>query len=176
MSSPAKKASTGGIRKTTIKNNLYLKNRVALRERGFFILRITSSIKPLSRGFGCFINRHGIFAWRSYHGSLIPKSCKGPPLLSKSKQEPQRTPVPHVYRRLTIHAKKTANTRSLFLYHLCFRSLFFARRRISSASGMFMPCDPQRCRYAHRGVGPGDEADQHDQCEVSRGIAAEEVE
>ena len=41
---------------------------------------------------------------------------------------------------------------------------------------MFMPCDPERCRYAHRGVGPGDEADQHDQCEVSRGIAAEEVE
>ena len=35
MSFPAKKASTGGIRKTTIKNNLYLKNRAALRERGF---------------------------------------------------------------------------------------------------------------------------------------------
>ena len=47
MSSPAKKASTGGIRKTTIKNNLYLKNRAALRERGFFILWITSSIKEL---------------------------------------------------------------------------------------------------------------------------------
>ena len=81
MSSPAKKASTGGIRKTTIKNNLYLKNRAALRERGFFILWITSSIKPpLSRGFGCFMNRHEFFASRSYHGSRMPKSCKGRPL------------------------------------------------------------------------------------------------
>lgn len=176
MSSPVKKASTGGIRKTTIKNNLYLKNRAALRERGFFILRIASSIKELPyRGFDCFMNHHGFFASRSYHGALMPKSSKGPPLLPK--QEPQRTPVPSIYRQLTIHAKKTANTRSLFYTtYLCFRSLLFARRRISGASGMFMPCDPQRCRYAHRGVGPGDEADQHDQCEVSRGIAAEEVE
>lgn len=174
MSSPAKKASTGGMRKTTIKNNLYLKKRAALRERVFFILRIASSIKPPLQRLRLFPESHGFFAGRSYHGSLMPKSCKEPPLLPK--QEPQRTPGPRVYRRLTIHAKKTANTRSLFLYHLCFRSLLFARRRISGASGMFMPCDPKRCRYAHRGVGPGDEADQHDQCEVSRGIAAEEVE
>lgn len=174
MSSPAKKASTGGIRKTTIKNNLYLKNRVALWERGFFILRITSSIKPPYRGFGCFMNRTGSLHPEAIMDHGCQKAAKTAPLLPK--QEPQRTPVPRVYRQLTIHAKKTANTRSLFLYHLCFRSLLFARRRISSASGMFMPCDPQRCRYAHRGVGPGDEADQHDQCEVSRGIAAEEVE
>ena len=126
MSSPAKKASTGGIRKTTIKNNLYLKNRAALLERGFFILRITSSIKPpLSRGFGCFMN-HGFFASRSYHGSRMPKSCKGPPLLPK--QEPQRTAVPSIY-RLTLHTKKTANTRSLFLYHLFMLSISFLRAK-----------------------------------------------
>ena len=128
---------------------------------------------PLQR-LRLFPESHGFFASRSYHGSRMPKSCKGPPLLPK--QEPQRTAVPRVY-RLTLHTKKTANTRSLFYTtYLCFRSLFFARRRISGASGMFMPCDPERCRYAHRGVGPGDEADQHDQCKVSRGIAAEEVE
>lgn len=175
MSSPAKKASTGGIRKTTIKNNLYLKNRAALRERGFFILRITSSIKPpLSRGSDGIMDRTGSLHPEAIMDHGCQKAARDAPCLTQ--EEPQRTAVPRVYRRLTIHAKKTANTRSLFLYHLCFRSLLFARRRISGASGMFMPCDPQRCCYAHRGVGPRDETDQHDQCEVSRGIAAEEVE
>ena len=80
MSSPAKKASTGGIRKTTIKNNLYLKNRAALRERGFFILRITSSIKPpLSRGSDGIMDRTGSLHPEAI-GSLMPKSCKGRPL------------------------------------------------------------------------------------------------
>ena len=54
----------------------------------------------------------------------MPKSGKGPPLLRK--QELQRTPVPRVYRRLTIHAKKTANTRSLFYTTYAF-DLFSSR-------------------------------------------------
>lgn len=175
MSSPVKKASTGGIRKTTIKNNLYLKNRAALRERVFLSYGslLLSSLPSPEAPTVSWITR--VLCIQKLSWITDAKKLQGTaPLLPK--QKPQRTPVPNIYRRLTIHTKKTANTRSLFLYHLCFRSLLFARRRISSASGMFMPCDPERCRYAHRGVGPGDEADQHDQCEVSRGIAAEEVE
>lgn len=174
MSSPAKKASTGGIRKTTIKNNLYLKNRAALWERGFLSYGSLLLSSLPYRGFGCFMDRTGSLHPEAIMDHGCQKAARDAPCLTQ--EEPQRTAVPRVYRRLTIHAKKTANTRSLFLYHLCFRSLLFARRRISGASGMFMPCDPQRCCYAHRGVGPRDETDQHDQCEVSRGIAAEEVE
>ena len=118
---------------------------------------------------------HGFFASRSYHGSLMPKSGKGRPL-SYPRGASTDTGSKHLSAADDPHAKRLRILAVFFVYHLCFRSLLFARRRISSASGMFMPCDPQRCRYAHRGVGPGDEADQHDQCEVSRGIAAEEVE
>lgn len=73
----------------------------------------------------------------------MPKSSKGPPLLPK--QKPQRTPVPRVYQRLTIHAKKTANTRSLFYTTYAFD--FF-----SSREDAFLELPVCSCHVTHRDV------------------------
>lgn len=175
MSSPAKKASTGGIRKTTIKNNLYLKNRAALRPARFFYLTDHFFYQePPYRDFGCFMNRTGSLHPEAMMDHGCQKAARDAPVLPK--RSLNGTSPKHL--SAANDPRKKTRILAVFFYttYLCFRSLFFARRRISGASGMFMPCDPQRCRYAHRGVGPRDEADQHDQREVSRGIAAEEVE
>lgn len=70
------------------------------------------------------MNRTGALHPEAIMDHGCQKAARDAPCLTQ--EEPQRTAVPRVYRRLTIHAKKTANTRSLFYTTYAF-DLFSSR-------------------------------------------------
>lgn len=88
------------------------------------------------------MNRTGALHPEAIMDHGCPKAARDASCLTQEK--PQRTPVPSIY-RLTLHKKKTANTRSLFYTTYAF-DLF------SSREDAFLELPVCSCHVTHRDV------------------------
>lgn len=102
-----------------------MKNRAALRERVFLSYGSLLIKPPLSRGSDGIMDRTGSLHPEAIMDHGCQKVARDAPCLTQ--EEPQRTPVPRVYRRLTIPTQKRLRILAVFFYTTYAFDLFSSR-------------------------------------------------